>query len=152
MKNSTSVQKIKLLLCTAILLVCFQNCGEQPLSFSDSSVSDSRNFFNYKYTSEPPFYFDQKVIPQEEFGNYRDLIIVGGITTVQSSSSSFDYEIHVLDKDGVTLCPVITDTLSAGETLFEEVCISLKQKTPTRVITKIKFNNTWYEFSEDLSY
>jgi hypothetical protein len=116
----------------------FQNCAKTETLFNDEKVADTLSFFSYRYEKATPIYFELQIIPLSSDATYQTYNLMLFAANSDGSASNIQYEFEVFDKDGKSICPLKTGTLSAGVTKVEESCISLKASVLGRALVKVR--------------
>lgn len=71
-----------------ILIVSFQNCTNEKMTFQDSVYNDNLKYFNYKYQSASPYYHDIRVLKGSQEGNQETFQVIGSISRSNPDDST----------------------------------------------------------------
>ena len=138
---------------SGLLVFAFQNCANENLSFHDSTISSSLEYFNFVYSKNTPVYFDIKVVNQEiTDSTYKEFSVVGGITSTEGfTTKPVSWQISILNDVGASVCPLIEGSSATDGSLVMTTCTMLKTQKLGKMNISIWADGQKYDFSKVLT-
>lgn len=146
-KNSTK-KIIPLVGLMGLLLLQFQNCAKKEFAFEDSLVTETMDYFEYRYEKATPVYFEVQVLPTTSDATFQSYDILGFATPSDGSMQAIDWQITVYGTTGSTICATKTGQLTAGETRISETCVIRKDIKIGSAVIKVQLGGTWHEYKK----
>ena len=131
-----------------VLVLGFQNCANEKLSFHDSQLSSTLDYFNFIYDKTSPTYWDVKVVVTDTTDpTYKEVLIIGGISSNSGDATRpVSWEISAQNAAGSSVCPLIEGNSSVNGTLVSSTCSMLKSQAVEKLHITIWENNVKQEF------
>ncbi len=108
----------------------FQNCGPSSQFEQDdasallSAAPLQLQTIEYRYKAATPVYFEFQMVEAESDpqSNFENFDMIGVATLSDGSEARLNYEIEVLDRNNLPVCPAYEDFLALGFTRIQETC------------------------------
>lgn len=124
-----------------VLIVAFQNCTNQSMTFQDSVFEDSLKFFSYKYTQASPYYYDVRVLKGPVVSSQETFQIIGAIgKSNPDDNSPISWRIRLMDTDGGYPPTVEGNNVDDGTQVYEVDLARAAGKTYDRLWIEITYN------------
>ncbi len=150
-KNNLFKNKsIIFIILSLILFLPFQNCAKSPnLTFQDSLVLKTMDFFEYRYTKRTPVYFEIQIVPTTSDATNQSYDLLGLAALSDGSIADINYSIEIFGVDHVSICPEQVGILAAGSTLITETCSLAKTKKIGYAVMKVKYlTSDWNTYTK----
>ena len=147
LKNSTK-RIIPLLGLMSLLLFQFQNCAKKEFAFEDSLVTETMDYFEYRYEKATPVYFEVQVLPKELSGGYQSYDVLGFATPSDGSIEAINWQITVYGTSNNVICAQKNGQLTAGETRIAETCVIQAGIKIGSAVIKVQLGGQWYEYKK----
>lgn len=136
-----------------VLVVAFQNCAKEELSFKDSRYDDSLKYFDYKYTSAVPYYYDIKVLRGPIENNVETFQVAGSISkSSPDDNKPISWRIRLIDTDGVPLIPSVEgDNTTNGTLVYVDGLATTVGKTYRTLRIEITYDSETKVYESALS-
>ena len=142
MKTKKQIKKIiPFLILMVVLVFQFQNCAKKEFVFADEKVEETLSYFEYRYKSATPIYFEVQVLPTESDATFQSYDILGFATPSDGSSVAIDYKIDIYDTSHRSICAQKVGQLANGETLISENCLINKNIKIGSAVIQVKKQN-----------
>ena len=153
LKNSTK-RIVPLLGLMGLLLFQFQNCAKKEFAFEDSLVTETMDYFEYRYEKATPIYFEVQVLPSTSDATYQSYDILGFATPSDGSEVAIDWKINLYDTSGAAIGVQKTGQLAAGETRISETYTTYKTKKIGSAVIQVKKATevNYYEYKKIYNY
>lgn len=153
LKNSTK-RIIPLLGLMGLLLFQFQNCAKKEFAFEDSLVTETMDYFEYRYDKATPLYFEIQVLPSTSDANFQNYDILGFVTPSDGSDAAIDWKINLYTTTGAPIGVQKTGQLAAGLTRISETYTMSKTTKIGSAVIQVKkaTEANYYEYKKIYNY
>lgn len=136
------IRNFSLLSSAGILILCFQNCTGQSLNLVESLATPvDPSYFNYKYSSASPYYFDVKVLKGPAESGVQTFQIAGSIAKSNPEDiSNLAWRIRLVATDGSYTPTVSGNNQIDGTLVFVDDIVGLANKTFEKLWVEITYN------------
>lgn len=146
------LRRLLMTLPLVFVALAFQNCSVVGESSFTSSYNDpNASFFNYPYKEKPEFFSHYQLMRLEKTSGLRKWRFYGAISAAEPGVAIV-YNLKLLSKDGVLLCPTQDATLASGSGTVDFECSSPHDPMDTKLVWRITINGKDIELVREQAY